>query len=150
MENVKHFWERPLETLTAEEWESLCDGCGRCCLKKLSDVETGEVVYTRVVCRFFIQSSSRCSCYASRCEKVPDCIKIREHDITKLEWMPSTCAYKLRADNKPLYEWHPLIAGSREQMEAQGISVSGRVLSEEHVHDEGLIEHVITWVNADD
>jgi uncharacterized cysteine cluster protein YcgN (CxxCxxCC family) len=143
------FWERPLETLTTEEWERLCDGCGRCCLKKLSDEDTGEIAYTRVVCRFFDQRSSRCTCYDNRCEQVPDCLQVREHDIAELAWMPDTCAYRLRSENKPLYEWHPLLAGSRKPMEMLGISVAGRVLSEEFVHEDGLAEHVIRWVTAD-
>jgi uncharacterized cysteine cluster protein YcgN (CxxCxxCC family) len=149
MNEALPFWERPLETLSGEEWERLCDGCGRCCLKKLSDEDTGEIAYTRVVCRFFDQRSSRCTCYDSRCEKVPDCLQVREHDIAELTWMPDTCAYKLRSENKPLYEWHPLIAGSREPMETLGISIAGRVLSEEFVHEDGLAEHVIRWVTVD-
>jgi len=143
------FWQRPLETLNDAEWEMLCDGCGRCCLKKLCDVD-GEVAYTRVICRYFDQRSSRCGCYSSRTRKVPDCLKIREHAIDTLKWIPDTCAYKLRAAGKPLYDWHPLIAGSRAAMEAQGIAVTGRVLSEEHVHEDGLDEQIIDWVRFDD
>lgn len=142
------FWERPLNTLTDSEWEQLCDGCGRCCLKKLSDKESGQVYYTRVICRYFEQRSSRCQCYASRTVKVPDCLRVRDHDLATLHWIPATCAYILRHEGKPLYDWHPLIAGNRKKMEAEGIAVTGRVLSEEYVHERGLEEHIIHWVGA--
>ena len=144
----KPFWERPLESLNSEEWEQLCDGCGRCCLQKLSDEETGEIFYTRVVCRYFDQQSSRCGCYDSRSEKVPDCLRVRDHDIGTLRWIPDTCAYKLRHEGKPLLDWHPLISGSRDAMEQQGITVAGRAIDERHVHPDGLEEQIITWVSA--
>ena len=144
----KPFWERPLESLNTEEWEQLCDGCGRCCLQKLSDEETGEIFYTRVVCRYFDQQSSRCGCYDSRSEKVPDCLRVRDHDIGTLRWIPDTCAYKLRHEGKPLFDWHPLISGSRDAMEQQGITVAGRAIDERHVHPDGLEEQIITWVSA--
>lgn len=145
----KPFWERPLETLDEQEWEQLCDGCGRCCLKKLTDEEDEQVYYTRVICRYFDQRTSRCSCYGSRTVKVPDCLRVRDHDIAQLPWIPDTCAYRLRAEGKPLFDWHPLVAGSRAEMEAAGIAVAGRVISEEYVHEQGLEEHVIDWVVAD-
>ncbi|MCB1670977.1 MAG: YcgN family cysteine cluster protein [Gammaproteobacteria bacterium] len=143
------FWEKPLQSLSDSEWEQLCDGCGRCCLKKLCDEDSGEILYTRVICRYFDQRSSRCGCYQQRTEKVPDCLRVREHAISELDWIPDTCAYKLRHEGRPLYDWHPLIAGSRRKMEEQGIAVAGRVLSEELVHERGLEEHVINWVSAD-
>jgi uncharacterized cysteine cluster protein YcgN (CxxCxxCC family) len=143
------FWERPLETLDDREWEALCDGCGRCCLKKLCDEDSGEIAYTRVVCRYFDEQSSRCGCYADRTRKVPDCLALRHHQIDTLKWIPDTCAYKLRHEGRPLFDWHPLIAGSRARMEALGIAVAGRVLSEEYVHENGLEEHLIDWVRAD-
>ncbi len=143
------FWEKPLQNLNDAEWEQLCDGCGRCCLKKLWDAESDDIAYTRVICRHFDERSSRCGCYANRTEKVPDCLRLREHDIGRLHWIPDTCAYKLRHEGKPLYDWHPLIAGSRKKMEQAGIAVAGRVLGEDYVHEEGLEEHVINWVTAD-
>ena len=146
----KPFWERPLHTLNRQEWEQLCDGCGRCCLKKLGEADSPRVHYTRVICRYFDQRTSRCGCYASRTRKVPDCLQVWEHDIGDLKWIPATCAYKLRHEGRPLYDWHPLLAGSRTLMEEQGIAVAGRVLSEDYVHEDGMEEHVIHWVSADD
>ena len=140
------FWERPLASLSDREWEQLCDGCGRCCLKKLQDEDSGEVCYTRVVCRYFDERSSRCGCYGTRHVRVPDCLLVRQMSPEEFHWMPDTCAYRLRQQGQPLYDWHPLIAGSRKAMEAAGIPVAGRVLSEELVHPDGLDEHIIRWV----
>ncbi|MFM1897175.1 MAG: hypothetical protein RLZZ385_2249 [Pseudomonadota bacterium] len=141
------FWEKPLAELNATEWERLCDGCGRCCLKKLQDEDSGEIRYTRVVCRYFNERNSRCGCYTSRRQLVPDCLEVREMDLDSIAWMPDTCAYRLRHDGRPLYDWHPLISGSRHAMEAAGIAIAGRVLSEELVHEDGLEEHIIRWVS---
>lgn len=146
--NAKKFWEQPLQSLTAAEWEALCDGCGRCCLKKLSDTDSEQIEFTRVVCRYFEQGSSRCTCYKDRTRLVPDCLNVRHMDIGSINWMPDTCAYRLRFDDKPLYDWHPLIAGSRRLMDAAGISLGERVISEEYVHSEGYEEHIIRWVKA--
>mgnify|MGYP001254026353 CR=1 FL=1 len=142
------FWEKPLTELSEAEWESLCDGCGRCCLKKLEDEDSGETHYTGVVCRYFDQDSSRCTCYSERSQLVPECLNVKKVDIGSLHWMPSTCAYRLRFEGKPLYDWHPLIAGSRTAMEEAGITIAGRVVSEEFVHPDGYEEHVIRWVEA--
>lgn len=142
------FWELPLKDLNQNEWEALCDGCGRCCLKKLSDEESDELLWTRVVCQFFEESSSRCGCYDQRTEKVPDCIDVKHLDIAATTWMPDTCAYRLRALNKPLYDWHPLLAGNREALIAADISIKDKVISEEFVHPNGYEEHVIRWVTG--
>lgn len=142
------FWEKPLTELNQKEWEKLCDGCGRCCLKKFSDFESEEVVYTRIICRYFVEGSSSCACYSERTELVPDCLDVRLMDLKTTSWMPDTCAYRLRFENKPLFDWHPLIAGSRNKMTAAGIGVSGRIISEEHVHPDGFEEHAIRWVTA--
>ena len=142
------FWELPLDDLNTAEWESLCDGCGRCCLKKFADEDSAEVVYTRVVCRYFDEQSSRCGCYEDRSTLVPDCLDVRKMDLEKSNWMPDSCAYRLRFEGKELFDWHPLIAGSREKMAAAGILLEGRVISEEHVHPEGFDEHIIRWVET--
>jgi uncharacterized cysteine cluster protein YcgN (CxxCxxCC family) len=142
------FWEKPLEQLDQQEWESLCDGCGRCCLKKLIDDEQDEVIYTRVVCRFFNNSDSQCGCYLERTRLVPDCLNVKDMEIGDVNWMPDTCAYRLRFENKPLFDWHPLLAGSRDVMDRQGISIANRAISEEFVHPEGYEEHIIRWVEA--
>lgn len=143
-----HFWEQPLSELNEFEWEQLCDGCGRCCLKKLQDDESGETVYTRVVCRYFDSESSRCSCYDRRTVLVPDCVEVKQVDASAFAWMPATCAYRLRFEGKPLYNWHPLIAGSRQAMELAGITVKDRTISEQFVHAEGYEEHIIRWVEC--
>lgn len=142
------FWEKPLDALNADEWEALCDGCGRCCLKKLTDADGETVEFTRVVCRYFAAKSSRCTCYGERTELVPDCLSVKHMDIGAINWMPDTCAYRLRFEEKPLFDWHPLIAGSRALMEARGITLGERVISEEYVHEDGLEEHIIRWVQA--
>lgn len=143
------FWTLPLDSLTKPEWEALCDGCGRCCLKKFHDDETDKLLWTRVVCQYFDQESRRCSCYENRAVNVPDCIDVKTLDIKGTEWMPDTCAYKLRSLDKPLFAWHPLLSGSGKAMEQAGIAVTDKVISEEYVHPEGYEEHVIRWINPE-
>ncbi|MCH8174914.1 MAG: YcgN family cysteine cluster protein [Proteobacteria bacterium] len=147
-EAVDRFWEKPLSELNDSEWERLCDGCGRCCLKKLQDDDSGETHYTRVVCRYFESETSRCSCYDQRTALVPDCVNVKQVDASAFAWMPATCAYRLRFEDKPLYSWHPLIAGSRQAMERAEIPIVGRTLSEEFVHRDGYQEHIIRWVEC--
>ncbi|MEX0964979.1 MAG: YcgN family cysteine cluster protein [Pseudohongiellaceae bacterium] len=142
------FWELPLDQLNRVEWEQLCDGCGRCCLKKLADEDSDELLYTRVVCRYFDEQSSRCGCYSQRTVKVSDCLDVAAMNLTDNDWMPDSCAYKLRYQGLSLFDWHPLIAGSRAKMEEAGILLKGRVISEEHVHPDGYDEHIIRWVKA--
>ena len=142
------FWEKPLQSLNKTEWEALCDGCGRCCLKKIADEDGEAVEFTRIVCRYFDQSNHRCQCYSERTSLVPDCLEVKQMDIATINWMPDTCAYKLRFEGKPLYAWHPLIAGSRDAMEEAGIALDERVISEEYVHADGYEEHIIRWVKA--
>ncbi len=142
------FWEKPLAELNESEWEQLCDGCGRCCLKKLVDEEQDAIYYTRVVCRYFNNTDSQCTRYSDRARLVPDCLDVKEINMATINWMPDTCAYRLRFEGKPLYDWHPLIAGSREAMEKAGISIADRSISEEYVHPDGYEEHIIRWVCA--
>ena len=137
-----------MEDLNDRELEKLCDGCGRCCLKKFADADSEEVVYTRVICRYFEQKDSHCGCYEQRTELVPDCLDVRSMDLKSSSWMPDTCAYRLRFEAKPLYDWHPLLAGSRQKMVEAEILVAGRVISEQHVHPDGFDEHIIRWVNG--
>lgn len=154
----EQFWQLPLDQLNRAEWELLCDGCARCCLKKLQDdVDAGDkpesspppIRFTRVVCRYLNQSKCSCKAYLDRQIKVPDCLVLNMENLPQsLYWIPDTCAYKLRYLDKPLPHWHPLLTGSRSAMEEAGIPVTGRVLSEQYVHDDGLEEHVIRWVKA--
>lgn len=147
MPEREKFWELPLSRLTPGEWEALCDGCGRCCLKKLQD-ETNKVYYTRVACRYLDQKTCRCGAYESRAQLVPDCLVMNDDILKDLDWIPDTCAYKLREQDKPLPEWHPLLTGSRKAMQEAGITVTGKVVSEDHVHEQGLEEHIIRWVKT--
>lgn len=142
------FWELPLEELNPKEWEGLCDGCGRCCLKKLADEDSDEISYTRIVCRLFDEKTSLCGSYEARTELVPDCLNVREMNLETSTWMPDSCAYRLRFNGEKLFDWHPLLAGSREKMAAAGILLEGRVISEEYVHPDGFEEHLIRWVKA--
>lgn len=145
----EEFWELPLDQLTQNEWELLCDGCGRCCLKKLQDPDSSELAWTRVICRYYDQQRAQCGCYQERTQRVPECLDVRRMKLLQnLHWMPATCAYRLRAEGRSLYPWHPLLAGSATAMEQAGITVAGRVLSEDHVHPEGLDEHIIRWVTS--
>lgn len=147
MASERPFWERKsLGEMSIEEWESLCDGCAKCCLHKLEDEESGEILYTRVACRYLDQARCRCTVYAERKRLVPECVKLEPGNFDGLDWMPSTCAYRLLNEGKPLPLWHPLIAGDRKAMEAAGQSVTDKVLSEEYVHEEGYEEHVVRWV----
>jgi len=141
------FWERKsLTEMNREEWESLCDGCGKCCLLKLEDEDDGHIHYTRVACRYLDQRKCRCTVYPKRQRLVPTCVVLYPEELDSLSWMPSTCAYRLLNEGRPLPLWHPLIAGSREAMRQSGNTVTGRVISEEFVHEEGLVEHIVHWV----
>ncbi len=136
----------PLAQLDAAQWEALCDGCGRCCLHKLQHEHTGKVFYTRVHCGHLDAKACRCRDYARRLELVPECASIRPDNIDALDWLPSTCAYRLRAAGQPLPAWHYLVSGSRETVHDEGISVRGWSISDEYVHPDGYDEHIVTWV----
>ena len=137
------FWELPLEALDREEWEALCDGCGRCCLHKLEDADTGEVIQTNVACRLLDRKTALCSDYRHRKAFVPDCLRLTPQLVAQIAWLPPTCAYRLRADGEPLPEWHYLLTGSRESFVRAGVSVTGRVVSED---DAGPHEHhIVEW-----
>ena len=140
------FWRRKsLIEMTPDEWESLCDGCGRCCLLKLEDEDTSEVVYTDVACRLLDLGTCRCTRYPDRTRLVPDCIVLTPENLERLDWMPSTCAYRLLHEGKDLPEWHPLVSGRRNSVHEAGISVRGRVLREGEVRDEDLEDRIVAW-----
>jgi uncharacterized cysteine cluster protein YcgN (CxxCxxCC family) len=147
----KRFWEhKSLAQMNRREWESLCDGCGRCCLRKLEDEDTGEIAYTAVACRLLDRESCRCTDYPRRLARVDDCVGLQPGDLEPLRWMPSTCAYRLLAEGQPLPDWHPLVSGSDETVHTAGISVRGRCLSEVHVAEEEIPERLIDWVRVND
>lgn len=141
------FWEvKSLEDMTKQEWESLCDGCGRCCLNKLEDEDSGEIYFTNVACKLFDIEKCACTDYENRKNSMPDCMILSFDNQEALEVMPSTCAYSLLYRGKPLPEWHPLITGNKESVIEAGMTVTGKVLSEEYVHYEDLPEHLINWI----
>jgi len=125
------FWEtKTLAQMSPREWESLCDGCGLCCLVRFEDEMTGEVVPTRVHCKLFDPDACRCRDYENRNEHVPDCVKLTPGNIDKLPWMPRSCAYRRLNEGKPLPGWHPLITGDSESVHRAGVSVRGQTVSE--------------------
>jgi uncharacterized cysteine cluster protein YcgN (CxxCxxCC family) len=135
------FWERPLASLDRAEWEALCDGCGKCCLHKLEDADTGAVQSTNVACKLLDRHSCRCSNYRGRRAYVPDCLRLTADSVERLSWLPTTCAYRLRAEGKPLHDWHYLISGDRESVHRAGMSARGWTVSEVEAGD--LEHHLI-------
>lgn len=141
---MNRFWEqKALAEMSREEWESLCDGCARCCLIRLEDEESGELYTTSVVCRYLDIDHCRCSVYSERTRLVPDCLQITRENVSQLYWMPQSCAYRLLAEGKPLPEWHPLVSGNSESVHEAGISVRGFAISEEELGDEDDLEDFI-------
>jgi len=131
------FWRRKsLREMTRAEWESLCDGCGQCCLVKLEDEDTGELFHTRLACRLLDVSTCRCSDYANRHAKVPDCVQLNADSVGELDWMPATCAYRLVAAGRDLPDWHPLVSGDPDSVHRSGISIRSWARSEEGIAEE--------------
>ena len=139
------FWERVrMEKMTSREWEALCDGCGKCCLNKLEDEETGDVALTRVACRLFDEATCRCAQYDIRKRFVPECVVLTPENIHKnAYWMPQTCAYRLLAEGKRLYDWHPLISGTPESVHAAGVSARGWTVPEFEVDEDEWEDHIV-------
>lgn len=139
------FWEKPLDELSTAQWESLCDGCGRCCLQKLSDADTGEIFFTRLSCRELDIASCRCRHYRQRFERVPDCTSVHPLTSEKLHWLPPTCAYRLVATGRPLPDWHPLISGDPDSVHHHGISVRVLAVSEDGIDEHDYPEYIISF-----
>lgn len=136
------FWKaKPLDALSKAEWESLCDGCAKCCLHKLEDPDTGEIAQTNVACRLLDIGSCRCANYPQRARYVPDCVILTPKNVGALKWMPKTCAYRLLAEGKDLFPWHPLVSGDPESVHRAGISVRGRAISERRAGP--LEDHIV-------
>ncbi len=132
------FWEKPLDQLDRGEWEALCDGCGKCCLHKIEDDLSGQIHPTNVACKLLDRQSCRCGNYRMRRLFVPDCVRLNARTVGRTGWLPSTCAYRLRAEGKPLERWHPLISGDPESVHRAGMSVRGWTVSEDEAGD---LEH---------
>lgn len=136
------FWEDlPLEALDRAQWEALCDGCGKCCLHKLEDEETGELFATNVACKLLDRRMGLCKDYKHRRAYVPECVRLTTRNVRDIEWLPTTCAYRLRANGEPLPEWHYLVSGDREAVHRAGESTRGWTISED---DAGDLEHHMT------
>ena len=141
------FWEtKTLRQMSSEEWESLCDGCARCCLHKLEDEKSEEVFYTDVASQYLEQDACRCTEYQDRNRLVPNCVWLTPDDVDTFHWLPTTCAYRLIAEGQALPSWHPLVSGRAESVHEAGISVAGRCVSEAFVHDEDFEDRIIRWV----
>jgi uncharacterized protein len=141
---VEPFWIRKtLDQLDQGEWESLCDGCGLCCLQKLEDEDDNSVYYTRIACRLLDRATCRCSDYPNRRAQVPDCIQLTPAQADQFKWLPPTCAYRLVSERQDLPLWHHLVCGDPEQVHKQRVSQAGRMLSEDSVAPDDWEEHLI-------
>lgn len=141
---MEPWWHKPLDALSASEWEALCDGCGRCCLLKLEDEDSGAVHYTRVACRLLDADLCRCRDYPRRLQRVPGCVRLTAVALREGgHWMPRTCAYRLRAEGKPLPDWHPLVTGDPDSVHRAGISVRGWTVPEDGVAEGDYEDHII-------
>lgn len=138
---TEKFWEKPIEKLDRAEWEALCDGCGKCCLHKVEDELTGQIYGTNIACKLLDRHSCRCTSYANRRSHVPDCVRLTPDLVGTLAWLPSTCAYRLRADGKALPDWHYLVSGDREAVHRAGMSIRGWTVAEDEAGD---VEHHLT------
>lgn len=149
MSKRPRFWETvPLTKMTEGEWEALCDGCGKCCLNKIEDADTGEVFLTRVACRLLDDQSCQCGQYQIRKKLVPECIQLTPQNIADhAYWMPATCAYRLLWQGRTLPDWHPLLTGDPESVHAAGISVRGMTVPEFEVDEEDWEDHIIEEPN---
>ena len=142
------FWSiKALDEMSPQEWELLCDGCARCCLHKLEDIDTGLYFYTDVACRLLDCEKCRCTNYKQRMRRVKDCELISPSDHGQYNWLPVTCAYRRLSEGKSLEWWHPLISGDPETVHEAGISVRGRAVSENNVATEQLEDHIISWID---
>ncbi len=138
------FWKTtPLERMSRAQWESVCDGCGLCCLQKLEDEHTGRIYYTNVACRLLDPQTCRCSDYAHRRLRVSDCIELTPQTISDYRWLPETCSYRLLAEGRGLPDWHHLVCGDRDAVHRAGISYAGRMISEDEVHEDDWEDHII-------
>ena len=143
------FWKtKKLTEMTPKEWESLCDGCAKCCLVKLEDEETKELFFTNLHCKLLDGSTCQCSDYPNRKKYVPICVKLTPEIVATVDWLPDSCAYRLVHEGKDLYPWHHLICGDREEIHRQGWSTQNKTVTEEGVDDEDATDYVIDWFHA--
>ncbi len=144
---VQVFWRaKKLHEMSPAEFESLCDGCGKCCLHKLEDEDNGDVYYTKVACKFLSHDSCQCQVYAERQQHVPDCVTLTPESVKDTYWLPETCAYRLIDEGIPLFDWHPLVSGDPDSVHKAGMSVAGQVIHEDSVNPDDLEDYVVRWV----
>ena len=140
------FWKtKTLDEMTRKEWESLCDGCAKCCLVKFEDEETGALAYTNLHCKLLDGNTCQCSDYKNRKKYVPDCVKLTPASVAAVDWLPDSCAYRLVQDGKDLPDWHHLVCGDRNRIHEEGHSVRGRTISEEGISEEDQEDYIIDW-----
>jgi uncharacterized cysteine cluster protein YcgN (CxxCxxCC family) len=140
----KPFWKTtPLNRMSRRQWESLCDGCGRCCLQKFQDARTGKVTYTWVSCYLMDTQTCRCTDYGNRTILVPDCLVLTAEQIPRLRWLPKTCAYRRLSEGKDLNDWHPLVSGDWNSVHQAGISIRNKAVSEVFVHPDDVDYYAI-------
>lgn len=146
----ERFWEQyPLEELTAEEWEALCDGCGQCCLLKFQDEESGELAVLNLACELLDVHSCRCSDYESRLERVPECTRLTPERVEEFRWLPHSCAYRRVAEGRKLARWHPLLSGDPERVHRKGVSVRSFAVTSRGVPEEQYEDHIIAVIPID-
>ena len=142
------FWDTtPLDQMTPAQWESLCDGCGRCCLHKLRDEDDNSLAWTNVSCRLLDTTSCQCTNYPRRQEKVPDCVSLTPALLREIDWLPPSCAYRRVAEGRGLAWWHPLVSGDPATVHTSGASVRGRAVNERRAG--ALEDHVVDWPGQD-
>jgi uncharacterized protein len=140
------FWtETKLADMSDTQWESLCDGCGKCCIIRLEDDDTGEIYTTDVACKLLDGASCKCRDYPNRQQFVPDCVKLTPQNMGELSWLPKTCAYRLVSEGTPLYDWHPLISGDANSVHKAGMSVQNKTTPEGRVKTKHLIKRIMVW-----
>jgi uncharacterized cysteine cluster protein YcgN (CxxCxxCC family) len=146
MNHSMSFWKiKKLAEMTSEEWESLCDNCGKCCLHKLEDEDSGKIAFTNVACKLINLNTCRCTRYNERSRIVAQCLDLKHYDFARYNWLPSTCAYRLLNEGKELPAWHPLLSGSTASVKRAGVSISSYAIRES---DAGKLEdHIIEWLN---
>jgi uncharacterized protein len=143
------FWKtKTLREMTPKEWESLCDGCAKCCLVKLEDEESKELFFTNLHCKLLDGSTCQCSDYKNRKKYVPICVKLTPEIVETVDWLPDSCAYRLVHEGKDLHDWHHLVCGDREEIHRRGWSCKDKTVTEEGVSDEDAIDYVMNWFHA--
>lgn len=144
----RYWTKKTLAQLNSQEWEALCDGCGKCCLLKLEDEDQpGQIYYTALACEWLDLQTCRCSDYENRTQRKADCIDLQPHMVEQFHWLPDSCGYRLISEGKSLPGWHPLISGEANSCLRQGHSVARRVISESQVSEDQQEEYIINWVN---